>query len=190
MTDDETRLSARRAARDPAPPVADEPDDATELAQRRRGDSTRLSRRRIAESATQPQTQPATETSGGPADVSDTVAPRRRPRARGEDPTLRPPADLAAPSAEGGAHLPGRFGGEPQHYYPRIRHTQSAAGAGVWPEPPRVDEGGHAPQVLDAAGRERRREAGARSRKRRVAVLVGASLAAVAAATAVAVTLL
>ncbi|WP_062304075.1 hypothetical protein [Demequina subtropica] len=183
MTGDETHVSARRAARD-----AEAARQADALAPTDADGETRLSRRRLAESATQPATQPSTE----PMDISDTVAPRRRPRSRAEDQVLRPPADLASPEEDRDATRSAAFGGPPQHYYPRIRHTQSATGAGVWPQPPRLDAPPteHQPQVLDAAGRAERTEERLVSRRRRTLALVAGSVVAVAAAVAVALTLL
>ncbi|MDN4476054.1 hypothetical protein QQX09_09330 [Demequina sp. SYSU T00192] len=178
MTEDhETRVSARRA-RD----GQDAPADDTAVSDRATADSTRMSRRRIAESATQPAAPDPAEISTRPA----ADAPRRR-----EDDVLRPPPDLAAridaadgvPPARAGA-----FGHSPQHYYPRIRHTQDARGAGVWPEPPRTSDEG--PEVLDESGREDRRLAASRSRHRRRALAVAGGIGALAAAVAVALALL
>ncbi|WP_062313349.1 hypothetical protein [Demequina rhizosphaerae] len=178
MTDDhETRVSARRARAGEEPPADD-----TAVSDRATADPTRMSRRRIAESATQPAEPDPAEVSTRPADDR---APRR------EDGALRPPPDLEARLRSAGGVPPtraGDFGGSPQHYYPRIRHTQDAAGAGVWPEPPRTTE--RAPEVLDESGREERRAAAARSRRRRTGLAVAGGIGALAGAVAVALALL
>ncbi|WP_062318643.1 hypothetical protein [Demequina maris] len=175
MTEDhETRVSGRRAR------AAAAPDD-TVASSRATADPTRLSRRRIAESATQPAEPDPAEASTRP--VAEAPAPA--------DDVLRPPEDLAGRIGDAGAVPPpraGEFGGSPQHYYPRIRHTQDATDAGVWPEPPRTAE--PAPEVLDETGRQERRASELRGRRRRRALAVAGGIGALAAAVGVALALL
>ncbi|WP_062519353.1 hypothetical protein [Demequina silvatica] len=176
--EDETRVSGRRRAASEATGT----DEATAASSRRDADVTRLSRRRIADGATQPAEPPGATTR--PAAPLGTPA----------DGILRPPAGLAARDDDGDDHVPvvpgraGDFGGSPQHYYPRIRHTQDATGAGVWPEPPR--DTGPLAQVMDQPAREARRVADARGRRRRRVLAVAGGAAALAAAAGVALALL
>ncbi|WP_062465358.1 hypothetical protein [Demequina soli] len=168
--EDDTRISARRD------------DDPTAASSR--ADSTRMSRRRLAETATRPALPEDDATAEGrrasaAADTAPAAPPRSEPEQTG---LLRPPPGLAVPEARRGD-----FGTAPQHYYPRLRHTQDAAGAGVWPEPPRHVE---QPAVLDEAAREDRREAQLVSRRRRTLALVASGVVAVVAAATVALALL
>ncbi|WP_062290580.1 hypothetical protein [Demequina phytophila] len=173
--EDETRVSGRRRAARQAPAA----DDATAASSRRDADVTRLSRRRVAEGATEPAEPPGATTRPAP------------PPAPVDDGVLRPPPSLGSRDDDATPPAPARagdFGGAPQHYYPRIRHTQDATGAGVWPEPPR--DTGPLAQVLDQPAREARRVADARARRRRRVLAVAGGAGALAAAVGIALALL
>ncbi|WP_296666617.1 hypothetical protein [Demequina sp.] len=164
MTDEPTRFSRRRRGDDAAAPAVD---DATRVSSR--GDRTQASRRRVAEGETQPA--PETDEPTRPASRTPGAAPAKAD-------AFRPPEGLrVSPTRRGG------FGDDPQHYYPRARHTQAPHPSGIWPAS--AADPRPSPEVLAPEDRAARDTRSRRGRAMRMAAVAAGLLAAGAAAAAI-----